>query len=315
VSLTSDGSLAYEAVGADTALARDLRELLKPTSTGKPFVGNVSIYGSWGDRPRRIVHQGEAVETADDLIIEAIDFTYNPGIETTTVRVETAPGEFPISETAPIEVAMTDETPAVTEDADAPIYASMTVSAGPWSVNISQYQDYDGDIDIDPAVLMAAVQAAVDQLMNPAPPDGEATADDNEMESAQPKENAVADTTPEVAEATPAPRNLTDADVAAIATALKETAPAQTATAETATETDPAPAAPLDVAALKESLKVEILAALVQEGHAKPTRKGYGVKETAEVSDDEAWKNRGENFAAAFGLTPASVGLEAPDAA
>lgn len=59
----------------------------------------------------------------------------------------------------------------------------------------------------------------------------------------------------------------------------------------------------VDVEALKESLKKDLLAELVTERAVTPTRKGYRVTENVDEQPAD-WNSRGDDFAKAFGLIP-----------
>jgi hypothetical protein len=72
-----DGRVTFEAEIADTAAGRDIAALV----TGdEPFLDGVSIRGAWRGKVRRVQHDGQMVETADDLDLFGLDFTKTPGV-------------------------------------------------------------------------------------------------------------------------------------------------------------------------------------------------------------------------------------------
>lgn len=83
VKLNGD-DLDYEAVLADTPDAATIGALVSPD---KPFLRNVSIRGAWASPVVVKIVDGRQVETADDLDIEGLDFTKNPGVTGATVAV------------------------------------------------------------------------------------------------------------------------------------------------------------------------------------------------------------------------------------
>ncbi|WBP89531.1 DUF6582 domain-containing protein [Kitasatospora cathayae] len=85
-----DGRVTFEAEIADTAHGRDIAALV----TGdQPFLDGVSIRGAWRGRVRRIQHEGQTVETADDLDLFGLDFTKTPGVALARIERSTAPTE------------------------------------------------------------------------------------------------------------------------------------------------------------------------------------------------------------------------------
>ena len=308
IDVDEQGRAVYEAQLADTQHARDIAAL---TEGPNPTVRTVSVYGQWLTPVRRERRDGQFVETADDLEIQAIDFTWKPGVLDARITTEaiTTPATNVIRESYEAEIVM--------PDVDAPTYASFTIAAGAWSVTVTQSEDYDGDVDINADQMREAVQAAVDTLMNPSPAPGESTTDTTPVESTDtPQETVVSETTVPVAEATaPAPSviTLSPESITALAEALHTLAAPVTetvTTTETPTPTeDPAPA---DLAALRESLKAEVVAELVKEGAIKPTRKGAGLAETTEAPPNaaELWEQRGDAFAALLGNADAAARLE-----
>lgn len=80
-----DGSAKFEADIADTSHGRDIAALV----TGDdPFLDGVSIRGWWLGDVRDVDHDGETVQTGDDLELDGLDFTKNPGVQ--GARIEAA---------------------------------------------------------------------------------------------------------------------------------------------------------------------------------------------------------------------------------
>lgn len=81
VKVDNESSLRYDAELFDTSHGRDIAALVRPKD-GKqaPALRSVSIHGYWMGDPRSVTFQGEHATTADDLEIDAIDFTASPGI-------------------------------------------------------------------------------------------------------------------------------------------------------------------------------------------------------------------------------------------
>lgn len=115
VTQADDGSARYTAEFANTAAAKDIATL---TAGPNPALRSVSIHGYWIGPVIRHQQDGETVETADDLEIDAVDFTATPGVpgavidRPTTRRTAETAGDIrrtPISES--MEVPMTNTTP------------------------------------------------------------------------------------------------------------------------------------------------------------------------------------------------------------
>ncbi|MEZ0066686.1 hypothetical protein ABIA32_002698 [Streptacidiphilus sp. MAP12-20] len=85
-----DGSVAFEAEIADTAHGRDIAALV---TGGSPFLDGVSIRGAWLGKVRRVQHDGEAVEVADELELHGLDFTKTPGVPLARIEPGTGPAE------------------------------------------------------------------------------------------------------------------------------------------------------------------------------------------------------------------------------
>ncbi|TQF04766.1 hypothetical protein E6W39_24235 [Kitasatospora acidiphila] len=85
-----DGRVTFEAEIADTAHGRDIAALV----TGdRPFLDGVSIRGAWRGPVRRVEHDGQMVETADDLDLYGLDFTKTPGVLAARIEPGAAPAE------------------------------------------------------------------------------------------------------------------------------------------------------------------------------------------------------------------------------
>lgn len=117
VKLAADGSAKYEAVLNNTAAARDT---LAAAGDDARSLRNVSIYGWWLGRPRTARQDGRAVETADDLEIDAVDFTAFPGVDSARIDSvtpakagkageSTAGGRHIVTESVDAEVSFVDE--------------------------------------------------------------------------------------------------------------------------------------------------------------------------------------------------------------
>lgn len=114
-----DGSGTFEARWYDTEPARDIAALVQPADGGPPGLRSVSIHGFFLG-PKTIEFNGQQVETADDLIVDAIDFTATPGVVKALISGESRAFEstascddvVPISETWEAPVA---DTAVVTE--------------------------------------------------------------------------------------------------------------------------------------------------------------------------------------------------------
>lgn len=121
-----DGRAAYEARWYGTRAARDIAELVDPEDGGPPGLRSVSIHG-WFIDPKRVDHGGESVSSADDLEVENIDFTGNPGVtgalidppDEPTESVASRPGCLAIHETweDPMPETDTGEVEPVTDEA------------------------------------------------------------------------------------------------------------------------------------------------------------------------------------------------------
>jgi hypothetical protein len=126
-----DGRARYTADLANTEEARTIANLVDATD-GPPYLDGVSIRGAWVGKVRRQPGpDGVAVETADDLEIDGLDFTRKPGVvgarvdsftrEGTSAPAETAPeGRVLITESVQ-EALVTTTTEADTVKAETPV--------------------------------------------------------------------------------------------------------------------------------------------------------------------------------------------------
>lgn len=335
VSLTKEGAIAYEAVPAQTAASKDITALMEGQDKA---LAHVSVFGSWVGSPRYVKQDGAFVETADDLEIDKIDFTATPGVLDATAKVtefdaSTEPGVIAES----MRPVMFADASPISEYADADAATSrlsvnlcgyvngFDISIGAWGVPSDQ-------IDAAADTAQRAAQAAIAILQaGPVDDDGDGESiDDNAMETKTPDTSVVAESgkepvmgdnqkpeegTEAVAETAAPEKPLTATDVtSAVTEALKAAGVIKVeettdggdaaAAAETKAEEKPvAETAPVDIKALSESIRQEIVAGLVKEGVIKPTRRGRGLSENTEASAEssaEAWENRGEDLAAAF---------------
>ena len=108
VSLNGD-NLDYTAELAGTDNAKAVESLV----AGK-FLRNVSIRGYWLGPEQTVTHEGQRVTTADDLEIDGLDFTKNPGVAGATVTASEAvaaetSGRVLITESATARVAFTED--------------------------------------------------------------------------------------------------------------------------------------------------------------------------------------------------------------
>lgn len=85
MTLAADGSAMFEAELADTEHARTIANLVDPTG-GDPYLRGVSIRGSWMGPVKRKAVNGQTVEYADDLELDGLDFTKNPGVDGASVQ-------------------------------------------------------------------------------------------------------------------------------------------------------------------------------------------------------------------------------------
>jgi hypothetical protein len=150
--LDSEGAARYTAALAETAEAEKILGLIEPDEAGDRFLKGVSIRGFWLGPVRRELHQGQQVETADDLELDGLDFTKTPGVlgasvdqvqrtestepaETTSARAaihESAPDALLLVETSDEEFDM---------PTSAPVAASQKPQDGSAAIDRVQYAD------------------------------------------------------------------------------------------------------------------------------------------------------------------------------
>lgn len=329
VSLTSDGAIAYEGTTVETAAGKDIAALVESASEPTPVLAHVSIHGNWIGEPQKVMLNGSLVETADDLEIDKIDFTATPGVLTATARSESfTPSNDPsvISETMrPVQLFADSLSEAYLGDQEARATVSISAYLGGYDLSICAWGVPPEDLDACADTARAAITAALTALGSPT-----GTTETHQTAAAPVAENTkeapMGTETAAPAAETAAPEAATQVEetteptlgdvlkaITALTVALTPAAPAaETATPNTETVAETAPAgetAPAD-AALRESIKNEILGELVVAGVVKPTRKGRGLTETTEAKAEaaDAWENRGENLAAAFGaIAPAEA--------
>lgn len=78
VTVDSNKALRYKANLYDTFHAREIANLVTPK---KPALRSVSIHGYWMGNTKQVSYEGGMATTADDLEIDAIDFTASPGVD------------------------------------------------------------------------------------------------------------------------------------------------------------------------------------------------------------------------------------------
>lgn len=108
-------NLDYTAVLADTRPAETIGALVTAKT---PFLRNVSIRGAWLGEVRK----EDGADTADDLEIDGLDFTKNPGVVGATVEAagksaaESVDGRVLITETVEAHAVFTEDAPIVEAD-------------------------------------------------------------------------------------------------------------------------------------------------------------------------------------------------------
>lgn len=141
------GAAKYEGGIADTAVGRDIAALTDDTDGQPQHLRGVSIRGAWMQEPRTETMDGREVQTADDLEIQGIDYTAEPGVDDADVR-HLAPGP---NEDAPdarfaLAESVTDATVAVQlqEKGAAPLKSGKPAAA---QTKATVYADpgYQGD--------------------------------------------------------------------------------------------------------------------------------------------------------------------------
>lgn len=97
----ADGSAVYKAKLYNNKSGRDLAPLITPDpEDGKVALRTTSIHGYWVGPTERLRQGSGPVETGEDLEINAIDFTYSPGVtgaQISSVTFESTNVAWPIS--------------------------------------------------------------------------------------------------------------------------------------------------------------------------------------------------------------------------
>lgn len=129
VDLDENGALKFESQLYGTQPGKDIAALV---TGGDPVLRSVSISGGWLGGVRTVEYQGQTVETADELEIDAIDFTASPGVlgalidRGSKMSTESAVVKYPISESYEATMTIADESPPGIEEADKTPYGSVT---------------------------------------------------------------------------------------------------------------------------------------------------------------------------------------------
>jgi hypothetical protein len=117
-----DGSAAYKAHLYNTDAGRDIGTLIDPKA---PALKSTSVHGYWIGPIERHRQGADTIETADDLEVDAIDFTASPGVTGAQIRSvafesvsKSAADGAAITETA--DATVTLDADVLTEVADEP---------------------------------------------------------------------------------------------------------------------------------------------------------------------------------------------------
>jgi len=110
-----NGSATWEAAPVGTQAGKDIAAASRPGTDGKRALAAVSIRGWWLGPVTNVEHNGQTVETAEDMEIDGIDFTASPGVDAARIATfesrlaaEAAPaGRTPITES--VEALVADE--------------------------------------------------------------------------------------------------------------------------------------------------------------------------------------------------------------
>jgi len=121
-----NGTATWEAAPVGTQAGKDIAAASRPGTDGKRALAAVSIRGWWLGPVTNVEHNGQTLETAEDMEIDGIDFTASPGVDAARIATfesrlaaEAAPaGRTPITESVEALVAdeITDQ--ATTTEAD-----------------------------------------------------------------------------------------------------------------------------------------------------------------------------------------------------
>lgn len=108
VTVDNNKALRYKADLYNTPHGKTIANLVTPDS---PALRSVSIHGYWMGETKQVTYQGRPATTADDLEIDAIDFTASPGvdgalIDKPTVTTENGILRTSISESASARVSV-----------------------------------------------------------------------------------------------------------------------------------------------------------------------------------------------------------------
>ena len=128
VKVGEDGAASYTADLYDTAPGRDIAALVVPGKDQAPALKSVSIHGYWLGPVKRLSHEGVSVTTAEDLEIDAVDFTASPGVLGATVAAASylpdAPAAAESHGRTPISESVEATVEAVTEHAPDEAYSA-----------------------------------------------------------------------------------------------------------------------------------------------------------------------------------------------
>lgn len=112
VTVGEDKALRYKADLYDTFHAKEIANLVTPS---KPALRSVSIHGFWVGEPKQVTYEGESATTADDLEIDAIDFTASPGVDAALIDPSGSTAETDgekrtaISEASEASISLTEQ--------------------------------------------------------------------------------------------------------------------------------------------------------------------------------------------------------------
>lgn len=113
VTVDDNKALRYKAKLYDTFHAREIANLVTPK---EPALRSVSIHGYWMGNTKQVSHEGGMATTADDLEIDAIDFTASPGVDGALIdagsgKATESGGVYrtPISESIEANVTLVEE--------------------------------------------------------------------------------------------------------------------------------------------------------------------------------------------------------------
>jgi hypothetical protein len=137
-SLDDDGNARWSSAFTDTSAGHDIASLVDTSDGQDPHLKNVSIRGYWLGTVRKVKGpDGQPVETADDIELEGLDFTKDPGVDGAEVDTFAWAGESGRSETTErvyitesvqeARVTITEETGVTYEGDRAPTVLSEAV--------------------------------------------------------------------------------------------------------------------------------------------------------------------------------------------